>query len=160
MKYLSLFILGSGFLLAVLAWGVFFVVPNAESSEAVIVVPVDPTSVRLENQLKEQAATYQQEIIEIDQTRSAEAVEFEARENKLNELIAAAQRRVDQLKQEQQTLLSQLDDLKAARTGQLATLQTDLEQSREKLRLRQQQLQTQLDSLQAELAVVDAQLSP
>jgi peptidoglycan hydrolase CwlO-like protein len=154
-----MFILASALLLVViLIIGVFSYFPNKESSQAVIVVPVDPTVIQLEERLVEQDAAYRAKATALDASLQQQQLDFQIKRQSLNDEIAAAQRQLQELQSEKQDLLKQIEQLESDRAEQLASYQTELQQVDNEYGVRWPQLQAQLADLQAKLAKANGQL--
>jgi len=159
MKYLSLVLaLGAILLLAVLIAGAQTLTPKAEPDLLPkVVVPIDPSVTRLENQLLEETTAYQSQLADLERALQQQQTDDLAKIEKLNSQIVASKAQLDTLETRKQTLLEQTQQLEAAQTEQQAAHQSQLVQFRSQHSARQAELQNQLNETRTRLAEINAQ---
>ena len=158
MKHLGLLLAGVLALFVFLVIAVFAYMTEELPPRGVIVVPVDPTITRMENDLRSREAAYQARLAELDQSRQQKQTEYQTQLKSLSDEIAAAQQQLTELNSRENELSIQLQQLEVKRAKQLATYQANLQQSRAEYVARQARLQAQLEAAQAELDQVEAEL--
>jgi peptidoglycan hydrolase CwlO-like protein len=158
MKHLSLLLIGVLILFVALVVTVSAFMTEDSPPQGVIVVPVDPTITRMEEELQAQEATYQARLSELEQSLQQRQREIDSQVESLNNKISAAQEQFAELKSREETLTGELQQLEIKRTKQLAIYRLNLQQSRDEHLARQTQLQRQLEAAQAELDQVETEL--
>jgi hypothetical protein len=160
MKYITfLFISGLALLIALVA-GLLNFFSLQPTANATIVVPVDPTVIYLENQLAEAEARDRAELDKLDRTLQQQEQDRQEQFRAFTAELVKLQTQRDQLKRQEQSLLTQVEALKSTRSQQQARYQSQLDQARTEVERQRAELQTQLREAQTQLTQLQAQLNP
>lgn len=154
MKQIGLLLVGGLALLVVVLLGAFNIFTSRQPAKSVIMVPVNPTITYLETTLAEQEQSYRAQAAKLEETLKQQQADLPGQLEVLNNQITTAQQELDDLIDQQQSLQTQLDQLKAAQTEQPTTGQSELEQVRRQYAARQAELQ----AAQSRLTEVNTQL--
>jgi flagellar basal body-associated protein FliL len=160
MRYIAIILLGSSLALLALSFNLIQNLSGRRPNPPVIVVPLDPTSVQLQDELTNQRATAQAELQQLELDLSRQQAELQTRKAELKDQVRLARQQLSQLQAQQQIMATRLADLEAAQASQAITATSELEAARGNYLPRREDLQARLETLQAELATVETQLEP